>query len=143
MQQAQLESLPATLAGTFPAAEDAPLARALLGLLASGSPMTPAELAEATRRPIGRLPEPAHERSLARGRPRLPSRVTPLASRCCGVRLVGVVCSARWASVWLGAEASTQTRRPRATSTMRWPSGAVASQSLRRSTARPASLRAH
>ncbi len=80
MQQAQLESLPATRAGTFPAAEDAPLARALLGLLASGSPMTPAELAEATRRPIGGLPEPAQERSLARGRPRLPSRVTPATS---------------------------------------------------------------
>ena len=41
MQHARLESLAATLAGTFPAANDAPLARALLGLLADRQPCHP------------------------------------------------------------------------------------------------------
>ena len=46
----RLESLAATLAGTLPAANDAPLARALLGLLASHNPVIPTELAACTGR---------------------------------------------------------------------------------------------
>jgi hypothetical protein len=42
---------PMALAGTFPAADDAPLARALLALLARGEPVTESQLAAETNRP--------------------------------------------------------------------------------------------
>jgi alkylmercury lyase len=46
-----LDALADGLAGTFPAADDAPLARALLALLARGEPVTEAHLAAETNRP--------------------------------------------------------------------------------------------
>jgi alkylmercury lyase len=42
-----------TLAATFPAADDAPLARTLLALLARGDPVTDHQLADETKRPTG------------------------------------------------------------------------------------------
>ena len=50
-----LSSLADGLAGTFPAADDAPLARALLALLARGEPVTDKRLAAATNRPPGEV----------------------------------------------------------------------------------------
>jgi alkylmercury lyase len=44
-----------TLADTFPAADDAPLARTLLALLARGDPVTDHQLAAETRRPAGEV----------------------------------------------------------------------------------------
>jgi hypothetical protein len=49
MESAQLEILADKLAAAFPAADDAPLARALLGELAAGAPVTLAQLCAATR----------------------------------------------------------------------------------------------
>ena len=48
---APLDALADGLAGTFPAADDAPLARALLVLLARGEPVTEAQLAAESHRP--------------------------------------------------------------------------------------------
>jgi hypothetical protein len=47
------EQVAATLADTLPAADDAPLARALTALLACGKPVTHERLAAATGRPVG------------------------------------------------------------------------------------------
>jgi alkylmercury lyase len=43
------------LAGTFPACDDAPLARALLVALARGEPVTDEQLAAETQRPVGEV----------------------------------------------------------------------------------------
>jgi alkylmercury lyase len=59
--QAALDSLAGALAGTFPAADDAPLARALLRLLARGRPVGAQLLAAAVDRP-----EPDVRAALAR-----------------------------------------------------------------------------
>lgn len=48
---ASLDALADGLAGTFPAADDGPLARALLVLLARGEPVTEAQLAAESNRP--------------------------------------------------------------------------------------------
>jgi alkylmercury lyase len=48
-----LYSLADGLAGTFPASDDAPLARALLVALARGEPVTEERLAAETQRPVG------------------------------------------------------------------------------------------
>ena len=50
-----LTMLAEDLAGTFPAAECAPLARALLALLARGEPVTDQQLAAQTSRPVGEV----------------------------------------------------------------------------------------
>jgi alkylmercury lyase len=64
MEPEQLETLADTLAGTFPGADDAPLARALLTELASGAAVTPGQLVTASGRPervvsaaLGRWPD--------------------------------------------------------------------------------------
>ena len=53
MEPVQLEILADNLANTFPAINDAPLARTLLTELAGGAPVTLAHLSSATRRPAG------------------------------------------------------------------------------------------
>lgn len=50
-----LQTLADELAGTFPAADCAPLARALLALLARGEPVTDECLAEEAHRPVGEV----------------------------------------------------------------------------------------
>ena len=54
-QALSLRALADDLAGTFPGADDAPLARALLALLARGEPVTHEQLAAETNRPAAEV----------------------------------------------------------------------------------------